>query len=147
MPDNEIYLLIKYIKNVLWRVAKPLSYIEDARCLKLNLFRTSCKHKKLQIFTTMFHKIAIVFLFRTLLESTKFFPITTFSSCGICGEQRDTSIFNQVFRFSVSIILPFPFTLFNLPSALHNPSKVQDRLMNSPLLPNCALGLRGCISS
>ena len=34
--DNEIYLLIKYIKSVLWRVAKRLSYIEDARCLKVN---------------------------------------------------------------------------------------------------------------
>ena len=33
--DNEIYLLIKYIKSVLWRVAKHLSYIEDARCLKV----------------------------------------------------------------------------------------------------------------
>jgi len=26
--------LIKYIKSLLWRVAKRLSYIEDARCLK-----------------------------------------------------------------------------------------------------------------
>ena len=34
--DNELYLLIKYIKSVLWRVAKRLSYIEDARCLKVN---------------------------------------------------------------------------------------------------------------
>jgi len=34
--DNEIYLLIKYIKSVLWRVAKLLSYTEDARCLKVN---------------------------------------------------------------------------------------------------------------
>ena len=24
------------MKNVLWRVAKRLSYIEDARCLKVN---------------------------------------------------------------------------------------------------------------
>ena len=31
----EIYLLIKYIKSVLWRVAKRLSYIEDTRCLKV----------------------------------------------------------------------------------------------------------------
>jgi len=30
--------LIKYIKSVLWRVAKRLSYIEDARCLKVNYF-------------------------------------------------------------------------------------------------------------
>ena len=35
ISDNEIYLLIKYIKGVLWRVAKRLSYIEDARCLKV----------------------------------------------------------------------------------------------------------------
>ena len=37
ISDNEIYLLIKYIKSVLWRVAKHLSYIEDAQCLKLNV--------------------------------------------------------------------------------------------------------------
>jgi len=35
MSDNEIYLLIKYIKSVLWRVAKRLSYNEDARYLKV----------------------------------------------------------------------------------------------------------------
>jgi len=29
-------LLIKYIKSVLWRVAKSLSYKEEARCLKVN---------------------------------------------------------------------------------------------------------------
>ena len=28
--------MIKYIKSVLWRVAKCLSYIEEARCLKVN---------------------------------------------------------------------------------------------------------------
>ena len=32
--------MIKYIKSVLWRVAKRLSYIEDARCLKVKI---SCK--------------------------------------------------------------------------------------------------------
>ena len=37
ISDNEIYLLIKYIKSVLLRVAKGLSYVEDARCLKINL--------------------------------------------------------------------------------------------------------------
>jgi hypothetical protein len=29
--------LIKYIKSVLWRVAKCLSYIEEARCLKVKV--------------------------------------------------------------------------------------------------------------
>ena len=28
--------MIKYIKSVLWRVAKCLSYIEEARCLKVS---------------------------------------------------------------------------------------------------------------
>ena len=37
MSDNEIYLLIKYIKSVLRRAAKRLSYTEDARCLKVNI--------------------------------------------------------------------------------------------------------------
>jgi hypothetical protein len=36
ISDNEIYLLIKCIKSVLWRVVKLLSYIEEARCLKVN---------------------------------------------------------------------------------------------------------------
>ena len=31
-----MYLLITYIKSVLWRVAKCLSYMEEARCLKVN---------------------------------------------------------------------------------------------------------------
>ena len=35
ISDNEIYLLIKYIKSFLCRVAKRLSYIEDARYLKV----------------------------------------------------------------------------------------------------------------
>ena len=39
ISDNEIYLLIKYIKSVLWRVAKRLSYIEDAQCLNFNELR------------------------------------------------------------------------------------------------------------
>ena len=42
LSDNEIYLLIKYIKSVLWRVAKRLSYIEDARSLKFNTSTLRC---------------------------------------------------------------------------------------------------------
>jgi len=37
ISDNKVYLLIKYIKSILWIVAKRLSYIEDARCLKINI--------------------------------------------------------------------------------------------------------------
>ena len=45
ISDNEIYLLFKYIKSVLWRVAKRLSYIEDARCLQVKL-RLQLKNSK-----------------------------------------------------------------------------------------------------
>ena len=41
ISHNEIYLLIKYIKSILWIVAKRLSYTEDARCLKVN---AACTH-------------------------------------------------------------------------------------------------------
>ena len=37
ISDNEIYLLIKYIKSIFWRGAKRLSYIEDAQCLEVKL--------------------------------------------------------------------------------------------------------------
>jgi hypothetical protein len=40
-PFNEIYLLIKYIKSVLWSEAKRLSYIEDALCLKVKVKTTN----------------------------------------------------------------------------------------------------------
>ena len=41
-------MLIKYIKSVLWRVAKRLSYIEEARCLKVNagMHRNLIKQKE-----------------------------------------------------------------------------------------------------
>ena len=48
-----MYLLIKYIKSVLWRVAKRLSYMEDARCLKVNT-------KKLLTVYTVFFLLQIV---------------------------------------------------------------------------------------
>jgi hypothetical protein len=35
IPDNEIFLLIKYIKSGLWGIEKRLSYAEEARCLKV----------------------------------------------------------------------------------------------------------------
>ena len=35
ISDNEIYMLIKYIKSFLWGVVKRLSYTEDARWLNV----------------------------------------------------------------------------------------------------------------
>ena len=45
ISDNEIYLLIKYIKSVLWRVAKCLSYTEEARCLKIKEGSSECNRR------------------------------------------------------------------------------------------------------
>ena len=53
ISDNEIYLLIKYIKSVFWRVAKCLSYIEEARCLKV-------KTKTYRISTNKNHTVTYV---------------------------------------------------------------------------------------
>ena len=49
ISGNEIYLLIKYIESILWRVAKLLSYIEDARCLKVNEFLAVVKRKTMPL--------------------------------------------------------------------------------------------------
>jgi len=56
ISDNEIYLLIKYIKSILWTAAKCLSYTEDARCLKvkqLHIYCLTLKMKALQPFKTL----------------------------------------------------------------------------------------------
>ena len=52
ISDNEIYLMIKCIKSVLWRVPKRLSYIEDARCLKVNKSFEKCETSSSQAVTT-----------------------------------------------------------------------------------------------
>jgi len=62
ISDNEIYLLIKYIKSILWRVAKCLSYIEDTRCLKVNEPRNG---KSKEVFAAQFYVWLIVDTWRT----------------------------------------------------------------------------------
>ena len=54
ISDNEIYLLIKYIKSVLWRVSKRLSYREDARCrnVKVNPNRTKIRECALAVYVS-----------------------------------------------------------------------------------------------
>ena len=53
ISDNEIYLLIKYIKSVLWRVVKCLSYIEEVRCLKVK--QSISIHRITEQYPTTFH--------------------------------------------------------------------------------------------
>ena len=49
ISDNEIYLLIKYIKSILWRVGNRLSYTEDARCLTVKNDVSSVVHVKTEL--------------------------------------------------------------------------------------------------
>jgi len=59
-------LLIKYIKSVLWRVAKCLSYIEEARCLKVN--SVHC-HQNLIFFPTQNQNYFLTpFLFKAFFK-------------------------------------------------------------------------------
>ena len=88
--DNEIYLLIKYIKSVLWRAAKRLSYIEDARCLKVNYVRPSIhpsvRMEQLGSQWTDFHEILHSDIFRKSSEkiqvSIKSDKNNVYFSCG-----------------------------------------------------------------
>ena len=40
--------MIKYIKSVIWRVSKCLSYIEEARCLKVNVLGENTNRATIQ---------------------------------------------------------------------------------------------------
>jgi len=51
-------LLIKYIKSVLWRVVKRLSYKEDARCLKVKVPLTWVGRKRGQTWAWKWHTAA-----------------------------------------------------------------------------------------
>ena len=73
MSDNEIYLLIKYIKSVLWRVVKRLSYIEDARCLKVNI---AAGYHTMQYLSFIFKSSAI-----RLLSTVKSYRLFEEASC------------------------------------------------------------------
>ena len=80
ISDNDIYLLIKYIKSVLWRVAKCLSYIEDARCLTVSRMQPAG------------HKLLLprgVLCIAMLLHCWKYG--TESAVCGIWGCQGDGS--------------------------------------------------------
>jgi len=46
--------LIKYIKSVIWRAAKRLSYIEEARCLKVNIKQKSTSLATADLRNTLF---------------------------------------------------------------------------------------------
>ena len=88
---NEIYLLIKYIKSVLWRVAKRLYYIEDTRYLKVKSkpmwkeYGRECMTQK--AFKLLFLNFALFYIkqvrfgemFKFHLQMEKFKIVTTWT--------------------------------------------------------------------
>ena len=74
ISDNEIYLLIKYTKSVLWRVAKRLSYVEDAWCLKVNY--------TWRILSVFYYYLLMFYKQCSKLYFRNFRPLTCFQSDG-----------------------------------------------------------------
>ena len=84
ISDNEICLLIKYIKSVLWRVAERLSYIQDARCIKVNIISSfidllnyALSHLETNTRPLLFHTCCLYFNvhdFKVPLLSLLIFP-------------------------------------------------------------------------
>ena len=75
ISDNEIYLLIEYIKIVLWRVAKHLSYIQDARCVKVKHMHREYFYGFL-IFKISYSKVlAIVIICQDFMNPSKVIPL------------------------------------------------------------------------
>ena len=70
---NEIYLLIKYIKSVLWTVAERLSYVEDAWWLKVksllhvSITRSSSRSVCCSLLKLQFKNSVIYFVMLTLV--------------------------------------------------------------------------------
>ena len=96
ISDNEIYLLIQYIRSVLWRVVKRLSYKQDARCLMVNkhyeipkYMRTNKqKQKHISFLTLNCHLLSdyCCYYFTTVLESvtSRIFWTSNWQFCSKC---------------------------------------------------------------
>ena len=92
ISDNEIYLLIKYIKSVLWRAAKRLSYVEDARCLKV------LYHSKLPCLALRLLSLQAVFSFSSSSSSSSYFCFIFYFS-----NKKERQAVQNVYRiFSIS---------------------------------------------
>ena len=69
ISDNEIYLLIKYIKSIFLRVEKRLSYIEEARCLKVkNEWSYASAPTWAVTFSLLFYSLRINCLYLLILK-------------------------------------------------------------------------------
>ena len=83
-----IYLLIKYIKSVLWRVAKRLSCIQDARCLKVKIHVSHLNVTAGGIYSDLRRLLLHVFV------AASFVPIK-------CWRSRIVQLCNQTMHISV----------------------------------------------
>ena len=122
ISDNEIYLLIKYIKSVLWSVAKRLFYIEDARCLK---FKTLLKH----VLDLMFNRICVP-TFRTF--------------CPICVQLdvRNLRVFLFLIWYDIFVNCSWVNTRWQSPFILSSPSVT----LSWCLLPTANALSSSCVS-
>ena len=97
--DNEIYLLIEYIKSVLWRTAKRLSYIEDACCLTviLNNFHFqlligACSRVEEWIICCIWSDNIQLAVVREKMWGSELDWLKVVSSCGSCRCNYESSV-------------------------------------------------------
>ena len=77
ISDNEMHLLIKYIKSVLWRLAKRLSYIQDARCLEIKIIQIKAAYP-----TNTYISYHLLFLTDATFYKFRYGAISTSSKLG-----------------------------------------------------------------
>ena len=88
ISDNEIYLLIKYIKSIIWRLAKRLPYIEDARVPKgyksPRIFKFHFNFLKFPILIQVF----IIFIICMRVENLyQLKNLSTYINLSVCSAQ------------------------------------------------------------
>ena len=86
ISDKEIYLLIKYTKSVLWRVAKCLSYIQDARCLKVKCSTLCAKSVNSNFWCRIVNRVAVLKAFTVLSNKPTFISpkLASLPICSVC---------------------------------------------------------------
>ena len=119
ISDNEIHLLIKYTKSVLWRVAKCLSYIEEARCLKVKHCHTSRQENKNANLAATSQSMWHMRFRRCFPPKCRYAP----------PPQQITAIWNTNFiRWLLSVVFPFgPFMINTSPYKLSSTAVLTHR--------------------
>ena len=100
-------MLIKYINSVLWREAKRLSYIEDARCLKLKRLISYFEFIYSKLIINNFKNLSIFTILEVLVSSSMGVRVGAIGRGTALKPGRSLVLFPMVsLEFFIDIILP-----------------------------------------